>query len=317
MERTPPKFASNPDLSAPVEVDDLFINVRKRKHPDGDYELRMNALEQKVDGKLSKLNAKLDESLAELIDTSIKSALAAEFSKITASLDALNKTVQGLRSDNESFKASLVNINTRLDEMEKSLNHSCTRQDDFEVQLQTLQKQSRQNNTENIKQLETKLATMEQQARDCNIEIVNIPERRNENLLNIVTNLATIVKQQVLVSDIVAVHRVPHADQKDSRPKNIIVKFGTRILRDNIMASCRSMKNLNTEQLGISGSPQKVYVNEHLTIQNKRLFRECRNRAKLQKYKYVWVKHGVILVRKSDTAPVQAIRSEQDLGKIK
>lgn len=311
IQRTPPKFSSNPDLSAAAEVDDIFVNSRKRKQPDDDINYRMKKLEDKFD--------KFDQNISETITKSIQLILASELSKITVSLNTLNDTVQGLRSDNASFKESLKDIDSRLSEMEKSLNYSNTRQDTFDEQLQTLQSQMQPVSDLpcHFKKLESKLATLEQQARDCNIEIINLPDRRNENLTNIVMGIGTVIKQQILASDIVAVHRVPHADQKDTRPKNVIVKLTTRTLRDNVIAASRSCKDLNTEKLGISGSPQKIFVNEHLTIQNKHLFRECRNRAKLHGYKFVWIKHGVILTRKTENSPVLAIRSDQDLVKIK
>ncbi|XP_052749331.1 uncharacterized protein LOC128200306 [Galleria mellonella] len=168
-----------------------------------------------------------------------------------------------------------------------------------------------------IKTLEFKIGHMEQQARECNIEISNVPERRNENLLAITTNLGAAINQKILSSDIVSIHRVPHASREDTRPKNIIVKFTTKILRDNVLAACRLKKGLNSEQLSVSGSVHKIYVNEHLTVKNKLLFRECRQKAKIQNYKYVWVKNSVILLRKSDNSPVLAIRTLHDVVKIK
>ncbi|CAG9794185.1 unnamed protein product [Diatraea saccharalis] len=311
--RTPPKCASNPDLPTSAHAEDLYINIRKRKQPEDDnLHLQMKLLEQKMDSQFHTFSSNLDNKITEIINTTLRSTILTEFSKINASLDALNNTVMSLRSDNTSFKESLTSINTRLAEMEKSLSFSNERQETFDKQLQSLQNHMEKNSTlpEHIQILEVKLAAIEQQARDCNIEIVNLPERRNENLCNIITNLGVIIKQQILPSDIISVHRVPHADQKDSRPKNIIAKLSTRILRDNIIAACRSTKNISSEQLGISGSVQRIFINEHLTIQNKRLFRECREKAKLHDYKYVWVKHGVILVATSQRA-VQSFKFPQ------
>ncbi|VVC98682.1 unnamed protein product [Leptidea sinapis] len=58
-------------------------------------------------------------------------------------------------------------------------------------------------------------------------------------------------------------------------------------------------------------------MNEHLTLKNKRLFRECREEAKRLKYKYVWVKNATILVRENDTSLSFAIRSTGDFTKFK
>jgi hypothetical protein len=316
--RTPPKFASNPDLA--TATGDANINMRKRKQPDiDDIDQRFALMEKKFDSQLADQSTMMDKVISETIAASIQSAISSEFSKYATLLDRINDNVSALRSDHSIFKETLENVNSRLMEIESSLNASAVRQDTFDKQLHDVKSQMQQSSglPTQMQKLEHKLLTMEQQARDCNIEIVNIPDRRNENLISIITNLGGVTKQPILQSEIVAVHRVPHADQKDSRPKNIVVKFTTRVLRDNVITASRSIKDLTTEHLGISGHKQKIYVNEHLTLQNKHLFRECRNKAKAQNYKYIWVKHGVILLRKTDTSPVLAVRTEQDFIKIK
>lgn len=315
-QRTPPnKYSSNPDLRSTSDAvtSDESINLRKRKQPER-YDL-----DQQMEFFEEKWNQKIEKIISETVSASIKTALASDFARIADSLQSINSTVNNLRDDNADLKQSFENLNTRFVDMEASLTASCSRQDGFEQQLKTLENKISLTVTlpERVQKLENKLAAMEQHARDTNIEVSNIPERRNENLVHIMLTIGTTIKQQILSSDIVSVHRVPHADQSDNRPKNIIVKFTTRVLRDNVLAAGRAFKGLNTEVLGISGSSHKVYLNEHLTLKNKQLFRECRIRATAHNFKYVWVKHGVILARKSDTSPVIAMRSDLDISKIK
>lgn len=84
--------------------------------------------------------------------------------------------------------------------------------------------------------------------------------------------LGTAIKYKITRNDIVAVHRVFHANSSSSHPKNIIVKLHSRISRDNILAAFRLAKGITTTQLNISGDPRKVYVNEHLTYPTKSSF---------------------------------------------
>ncbi|XP_046976639.1 uncharacterized protein LOC124542795 [Vanessa cardui] len=170
--------------------------------------------------------------------------------------------------------------------------------------------------------LEAKIDMMEQQARQCNLEIANrgtttCPERRGENLIKIVEELGTAIKLTINAGDIVSAHRVPHADNKSTHPKNIIVKLHTRVRRDNILAAARMKKGIYTENLQISGDKRKIFVNEHLTLKNKKLFRSAREVCKKQNLRFVWVKHGCVLVRENETSHVIAIRKEEDLSKIK
>lgn len=85
------------------------------------------------------------------------------------------------------------------------------------------------------------------------------------------------------------------------------------MIRDSLVASAYLAKGIKSDQLGITGPKQQIFINEHLTLKNKGLFQEVRETAK----KCAWIKHGNILVRESDTTPVIAIRSRSDLCKIK
>lgn len=163
----------------------------------------------------------------------------------------------------------------------------------------------------------TKIDILEQQARQCNVEICNVPERRNENLPAIVEAIGNTLKSPILLSNIVAVHRVPHAHQQSTRPKNIILKFTTRLQRDNLLSAFRKVNSLSSDHIGIAGTSTPIYINEHLTLGRKQLFRKAREVAKSRNYKYVWVRNGTILVRERDGEAAFAIRGENDINKIK
>lgn len=294
LQRTPPgKCASDTDIPATLDIG--FVNIRKRKQPDSDEAQTIECIER------------------------LSITVSTELAKITSALTNINNNMTKLQNDNINIKKSLGVTNDRLSEIEKSLNFLSERQDGFETRLKILEDQVTHTSDLTIQMaaMENKISSMEQQARQCNLEISNIQDRRGENLFQIVENLGNAIKQPIRAADVVAVHRVPHADQKNTRPKNIIVKFTSRILRDNIISAARATKGLNTTMLSITGSPMPVYVNEHLTLNNKILFRQSRDAAKKNDFRYVWVKHGVILARKADTSPVIAIRSNQDIEKIK
>ncbi|CAH2089807.1 unnamed protein product [Euphydryas editha] len=315
---SPPKYSSNPDLpSTQAENNKTMRSTRKRPYDGPDFS--MQSFESRLDEQLIVWNKKIDQSISDAINLSMQTCLSNEFKKLNESLNTINSSILSLRLDNQDLKDSLSTTNTRVTEMERALDAIDSRQDSLDSELKKIKNQvsDTSNLPSYVQQLEKKIAAMEQQSRDCNVEIVNIPERRNENLVDLVMKLGSINKHELSKNDIIAIHRVPHAGQQDTRPKNVIVKFSTRVTRDNFLISSRAVKELNTELLGIPGTSHKVYVNEHLTLTNKRIFRECRARANQCGYKYVWVKHGTILARKSETSPVVAIRSENDFKKIK
>lgn len=317
LQRTPPKFSSNPDISASTENDN-YVNLRKRKQPDSytdDSTFSAAIIDQMIQQRMTLW----DEKITSCISAAVSSAMTCELSKITESLSSINASLQHLKDDNTAINRSLSETNLRLAEMEKSLTYESQRQDTFDDRLKVIEdtRKSCVESTNQVHILESKIAAIEQHARQNNVEISNLPERRGENLIKIIECLGNEIKYPISAADIVSVHRVPHADQKNPRPKNVIVTFTTRIHRDNVIAAHRATKGLDSTKLSINGSPHTIYINEHLTLANKMLFRQTREAARKQEYKYVWIKHGCILVRKSDTSPVLAIRSLQDVDRIK
>lgn len=219
----------------------------------------------------------------------------------------------------------LAKQDTKFEELRNSLQFISEKYDELNSKTQEIdrriiciEKQLESNGTYELRMLdlETKLETIEQQARRCNAEISNLPERKGENLISILDNIVKSINLSISKQDIVAIHRVPQLDSSNQRPKNIIVKFSSQVTRDNFISAARLAKGVMTEQLNISGTSQRIYINEHLTLKNKSLFRRSREAAREHGFRFVWIKHGTVLVRANDTSPVFAIRCEKDFSKF-
>ncbi|CAK1579799.1 unnamed protein product [Parnassius mnemosyne] len=81
-------------------------------------------------------------------------------------------------------------------------------------------------------------------------------------------------------------------------------------------AAARACKTLEAKDVGFGGNRQRVFVNDHLTPEHKKLLTKTRTLAKDRGYSYIWVKYGKIHIRKNDTSPVLIIAKEADLNKI-
>lgn len=314
MQRSPTKpYSSNPDVStAGASNIATKVTQRKRKQPECELLEAFNAFQLKITESINDfrldLNSKIDK-----LDDSIKhvksdieqfrSELKNEIAVLRSEQTSVKQQVDGLALEVAALQQTSVFVTNKHEELQKCIDGIKCRTEKFNTENSTFS-------------LEVKIDALEQQARQCNLEISNFPERRGENLIEIVESVGNLTGCVVSRRDIISVHRVPHA-QHNTRPKNIIVKFTTRILRDNLLSAFRLKKGLTAAQLGITGSNNIIYLNEHLTLRNKHLFRAAREAAKREKFKYAWIKHGTILVRESDNSPVAAIRSERDIQKIK
>lgn len=147
------------------------------------------------------------------------------------------------------------------------------------------------------------------------MEIVGVPENKDENLSGIMLCIAKHAGVVISDEDILEINRVTPKLKQQGRPKNIVAKLKTRLLKDNIISGIRRNR-LTTKDLGMHGSERPVYINEHLTQFNKLLLKKCRETAKLKQYQYVWSKNGRIYVRKNDTAPALQVLQERDILKL-
>lgn len=233
--------------------------------------------------------------------------------KLVAEVAELKKQNLDIKRSNADIEKSIRFINADYEDMKSRLEILERERSGFVERLCELENRD---SKQAMVALEAKIDSMEQHARQCNIEICNLPDRRNENLLTIMDSIGAAISYPVSQSDILSIHRVPHARQQDNKPKNIIVKLRSRILRDNFLSAYRKRKSIKSSELGISGATLPVYINEHLTLKNKVLFRQSKEVARKYGFKYVWVKNGTILVRERDGTPAIAIRSENDFHKI-
>lgn len=291
---------SEPDLSADATISDIMDRVttrpsNKRFRGDGnctetdkfeDLKSMLQSWKKDQDAVLNKIVAEVSELKQQNLN------IQKSYVEIEKSIQFFNLNYEEMKSRLESLEVAHKENVKRLNDMSNSVNAQA------------------------VAKLEAKIEGMEQQARSCNIEICNLPEKRNENLFAIMDSISSTIGLPVSHNDITSIHRVPHAQQNDRKPKNIIVKFRTRVMRDNILSACRQKKGLTSDQLGVSGATVNVYFNEHLTLTNKALFREAKKIANEVGYKYVWVRNGTVLVRERDGLSSIAIRHGEDLKKI-
>ena len=327
--RTPPKIPlrheqslSEPDLTncSPPKIDPN-ITCRKRKQPECEHEVVLSALRADLQ-KSSSIQAELQKTLSEW-KVSLDGRLAAINDNITSIRGDLEtyikeskKEIASLRSENAAIKDTVSKLSVEVAGVKTSAQHISDQYDDFQERLNNINKQTLSVNPDAIKALELKIDSLEQQGRQCNLEISNVPERRGENLPALLEDIGIQIGHNISRDDVTSIHRVPHATSSE-RPKNIIATVKTRTLRDNIITACRLKKGFTSKDLGIAGTPHTVYVNEHLTLQKKQLLRETREAAKKFSYKFVWVKHATILVKQSENSPTIAIKCKNDIKNIK
>lgn len=320
MPRSPTKIFTADAAGATAATESRRDN--KRKKPDCDILDSIKTMSSSLNNSINDLRGDIHKQLSDI--SSNLSTIRTELDCLSASTKELKSDIETLHTESALTKKGLAgleshrNITTQnISELQATTQFTSDQLSGLQIRVTALENTHR-SPIPAVSVLEAKIDSLEQQARQNNLEICNVPEKRGENLTSILESICTTIKCTISQVDIAAIHRVPHALQsQNNRPKNIICKLISRTLRDNILSAFRMCKGTSSDKIGISGTSTRIFMNEHLTLQNKMLFRECRERAKDHGYQYVWIKHATILVRETDTSPAFAVRTKTDLAKIK
>lgn len=232
----------------------------------------------------------MDQVMQEL--SSIKLTLAPMMELIN-DIKEIKSEISDIKSTMGSYSEKLESVDQRLIAVEKA-------QYDI-VQLK-----------EQVSKLEEDLNEKNQWTRLNNVEIKGIPMKDHENLFNVVAKIGSKIMYPIEKRDINFLARVPSRDQKT---KPIIVSFVNRYTKENFVAAARSYKTLCSADIDL-GDKGRIYINDHLTVQNKILLTKAKHLAKEKNVEYVWVKNCKIFARKNVQSKVIAIRKQEDLNKI-
>ena len=112
------------------------------------------------------------------------------------------------------------------------------------------------------------------------------------------------------------------SNKTDRRPRSIIVKLATPLMRDTLLAQAIKFNKanpsdkLNSFHIGLGGNKQPIFVSEHLSPTNRVLHAAARHKAKQLDYKFVWVKQGKIFMRKTETSEFVYVKNRNVLDSL-
>lgn len=212
------------------------------------------------------------------------------------------KSLEGIRSDVSQLKIATESIVGRIGDVERRVT-AVEQKQSAAAELQA-----------RVEELEKSAEAREQWLRVSNVEIKGVPQKTNENLFDVLVKIGVAISYTVVRERINFIARVP--SREEGRTKSIIASFTHRYDKENFVAAGRLAKNLSVSDIGMQGT-NRVFINDHLTVNQKQLLTSAKKLVKEKQYEFVWVKHGKIMVRRNETSPFIQIRSSNDLQKIK
>lgn len=331
--RSPSKCGgSYPNLSTTCEqdIEAGFVNFRKRKQPEDEdcFTEAIERLTRNLNGSISSLRDEMNSKL-ESFTSDINAIVTTEMNNFRTLIDEMKNEVTDIKVACKALQSSVDELHSKQQSSSAQITTICDQIDSHHERLHNLEQSQTpmvnvtgkmQEMSDIIKALQLQLASKDQRDRLKNLEITNVPVTKGENLLSILKTLSVKVGLDLAPQDIDDIHRVRKftTDSKNTvLPPNIIVHFSLRKRKEEFLAACKIRREITTVDLGYNGPSKPIFINEHLTPQNKMLFKRVRAAASEHGFKFVWVKDCKLFVRKSESSKIIFIASEDDLKKIK
>lgn len=239
--------------------------------------------------------------------------LLAEVNEKLAIVFNMKKTLESM-SEDISFYAEkyqeLIEEKEKTDKKIKALEHKNSH-------LETVNKS-----------LEERIAYLEIQDKERNVEVFGLEEKLNENLETTVKHLAE--KLGVNAMKINEIKRVgeektraaarnTNSGRSDSanvrnKPRPVIITLSSRAARDQWLLT-RKTHQLTNDDIFANGNKQRIYINEDLTKYIRNILWTAKNELK-PTYKYIWVQNGRVLIKKDDPndTKIRSVRTLSDIN---
>ncbi|XP_046684955.1 uncharacterized protein LOC124370706 [Homalodisca vitripennis] len=168
---------------------------------------------------------------------------------------------------------------------------------------------------ETVIELKCKVRELEQYSRRTNLEISGIPETRNKDTMRILRDIGTAIGVELHDTQVKAAHRVP--SYKQGRAPPMVVQFQTKMQRDVWITNYKKKKDLSARRVNNAFPDTRVYINEHVSPDNKIFLAQLKERSKQCNVKYVWFKDGKFYLRRDDGEKCIKITSLDEVEKYR
>ncbi|XP_054287896.1 uncharacterized protein LOC129003623 [Macrosteles quadrilineatus] len=244
------------------------------------------------------------------------------------SADGTKELLQALEDFKQKVFMELKSTRNDISELKESLNFVSNMMDDsnklmteIKGELATLKKENDDLRKENatltveVTSLKDRVRSLEQYSRKNNVEISGIPQTPNEDVVKLVKDVGAALGIDIQEGDISIAHRVPSFKKERTQP--LIVQFSRRTSRETLLKSFREKKTMTAKEIHAAFPARSVYVNEHLSPENKQFLSKLKEKCKEVGYKYAWCREGKFFVRKCVNDRCLRVDTYEELEKLK
>ncbi|CAK1598274.1 unnamed protein product [Parnassius mnemosyne] len=159
--------------------------------------------------------------------------------------------------------------------------------------------------------LEQQIQALEQEKLSKYIEIANVPWHINENVENLVENLA-----QKLSLPKAGIKQSRRLRGKKEQESSLLVELKEESIQDEGLAAAKSttvtVADIHPQE---QSNNAIVYIRESMTRLNKQILWLAKQELKIKlNFKYVWFKKGFVKARKEDKGKIHYLRTLNDVN---
>lgn len=258
--------------------------------------------------------------------------------KILEKLEDLVKRVMNV----ENIVLKVESIEKKVNEFEDSIKFISKEYEEIKEKLSKQQEGVAEPNVNMTKMIEEnqvlkdeinllkwKISFKEQQELDDQIVIDGIPEKENENLIQVVFKICNMLKDKEDDQNIISESDIISATRMKSKKYNkttttksapIHIKLKTKEIKDLILKNKKEfVPMLHTQMVGYEATGKQVYFNPMLTRENKDLLMYARAKLKTidgPNFKFVWYRNGKVLARKTKDSDVLWCKDKNTVDNI-
>lgn len=231
--------------------------------------------------------------------------------------DLDNKMCQIIKEIKE-FKQSMSFFNKNFEEYKKEIKEILNNQKDMMKENKVLRDELFEVKNE-CKTLRAEYEYCERIRLSTGLEIAGIPERPQENLSDVIMEIAKIVGIPMDKKSIMKVERIGkkkiEREKKQNYPESVVLKVNSKELRDNFLKEVKK-RRLTSEEIGF-GRKYNIFVKEELTFYGKQLFYKCLEFKRITGWKYLWTKDARIFLRQKEGDKCYLINNQMELDALK
>lgn len=213
------------------------------------------------------------------------------------------------------FSDSITSFKFIYDQLKKNELTFTKRFDGIDILLTKIEGLQLENHNlkKKVADLEWRIDSFEQSTRANTLEIFGLPDAITADKTKLseltVKLINTGLNLHIDTSAVQSIFKV-----NSQRMKKVIIKFRDHQVRDSILVAKRKQR-VTTDCIGLLPSVE-IFINENLTKSRSHLYAEARKRKKMSHFKYLWIRNGNILVRKTEGCEAKLIKSVSDLDEI-